>query len=134
MTLQPAGVVPPDVELWATGYLRTFLAARTEPYAQTVYVSNAKPTTNRARTVVVRRDGGPVRGVFDYPRVTVRVWANDEREAADLSRLIVGALKIAPGDGPCVATLDVFGPSPVPDDSQPQRLINAELQMRCTDL
>ena len=134
MTLQPAAVIPPDVELWATGYLRAFLAGRTETYAAGVYVSNTKPTTNRPRTVVVRRDGGPVRGVFDLPRIAVRVWADVEREAADLARLVVGALKTAPNNGPCVATLAVFGPSPVPDESQFQRLVNAELMLRCTDL
>lgn len=134
MTLQPAPVIPADVELWLTGYLRTFLAGRLEAYAAGVYVSNAKPTTDRPRTVVVRRDGGPVRGVFDYPRVAVRVWADVEREAADLSRLVVGALKTAPNDGPCVATTAVFGPSPVPEAGQYQRLINADLVLRCTDL
>lgn len=134
MTLQPAGVIPPDVELWATGYLRAFLASRPEPFAAGVYISNTKPTGNRPRTVAVRRDGGPVRGVFDFPRIAVRVWADKEQEAADLARLIVAGLKIAPGNGPCVATLAVFGPSPIPDAAQYERLVNAELQMRCTDL
>lgn len=134
MTLQPAPVIPPDVELWLTGYLRTFLAGRLEPYAADVYVSNTKPTTDRPRTVVVRRDGGPIRGVFDYPRIAVRVWADVEREAADLSRLIVGALKTAPNDGPCVAATNIFGPSPVPEAGQYQRLVNAELVLRCTAL
>lgn len=134
MTLQPAPVMPQDVELWLTGYLRTFLAGRAEAYAAGVYVSNTKPTTDRPRTVVVRRDGGPVRGVLDFPRVAVRVWADVEREAADLSRLIVGALKTAPNSGPCLAVTAVFGPSPVPEAGQYQRLINADLVLRCTDL
>lgn len=133
MTMQPAGIIPPDVELWATGYLRTFLAGRLEPYAAGVRVDNKK-VGNTARQVAVRRDGGPVRGVFDYPRISVRVWAEKEQEASDLARLIVAALKVAPGNGPVVAVPAVFGPSPIPDSAQSQRLINAELQMRCTDL
>lgn len=135
MTLQPAGVIPPDVELWGTGYLRAFLATRPEVYAANVYVSNTKPTTDRPRTVVVRRDGGPVRGVFDLPRIAVRVWADKEQEAADLARLIVAGLKVAAlGSSTVVAVTSVFGPSPIPEAGQFQRLINAELQMRCAVL
>lgn len=134
MTLQPIAVVPPDAELWLTGYLRTWLAGRPESFAADVYVSNTKPTTDRPRTVVVRRDGGPVRGVFDYPRVAVRAWADVERDAADLARLLVAALKAAPNNGPCVATTAVFGPSPVPEAGQFQRLVNVEFVLRCTHL
>ena len=76
MSFQPATVVHPDVELWATGYLRAALAGRPELVAASVHVSNQKPTTNKPRTVVVRRDGGPQRGLFDFPRLGVRVWAD----------------------------------------------------------
>lgn len=131
MTLQPAPVMPVDAELWLTGYLRTWLAGRSEPFAAGVYISNDKPATNRPRMIAVRRDGGPIVGVLDNPRLAVRVWADREQEASDLARLVVGALKVSPGNGPCVGVTSVFGPSPIPDSSQPQRLVNCELVLRC---
>lgn len=134
MTLQPAIVIPPDAELWGTGYVRAFLAGRPEPEAQSVYVSNRKPTANQPRIVAVRRDGGPVVGIFDFPRLAFRVWADKEREAADLARLLVAAIKASPGNGPVVVVVNVFGPSPIPEPGQPQYLVNAELKMRCADL
>lgn len=134
MTLQPLGLVAPDAELWGTGHLRTALAARAETYAQGVYVSNTKPTTNRPRTVVVRRDGGLQRGPFDFPRLAVRVWADVEREASDLSRLVQALLLAAPGDGTCVRVTSLSGPSPVAEAGQFQKYLTVELQMRCSAL
>lgn len=134
MTLQPAVVIPPDAELWATGYVRSFLAGRPEAEAQNVYVSNRKPTANQPRIVTVRRDGGPVTGLIDNPRLTFRVWADKEREAADLARLLVAAIKASPGNGPVVSVTNVFGPSPIPEAGQPQYLVNAELKLRCAPL
>lgn len=134
MTLQPAGVVAPDAELWATGALRSALAGRSEPYAADVFVGNEKPATNRARMVVVRRDGGPMSGVFDHPRLTVRVWADLEQDASDLAGLVQALLLNAPGDGVCVAATSLSGPSGVPDDSQFQKVLTVEMQLRCTSL
>jgi hypothetical protein len=134
MTMQPAEVIAPDAELWATSRLRTLLAGRVEPYANDVYVSNKKPTTNRDQTVVIRRDGGPRRGVFDYPRLSVRVWCDDEQDASDLARLVLALFVVSPGDGVCVAVTNPTGPSGVPDDSQPQKYLTFEAQLRCTDL
>lgn len=135
MTLQPVGVIPSDAELWGTGYIRAFLAGRSEPYAAGVTVTKIKPTTNKPRLVQIRRDGGPLIGVFDHPRLTVRVFADDDQEASDLARLVMGALKVAAlDDGPVVALTSLSGPSPIPDSSQPQYVIDAELMMRCTVL
>lgn len=134
MTLQPLALIPPDAELWGTGYLRTALAARLETYAQGVYVSNTKPTTNRPRTVVIRRDGGLQRGAFDYPRLAVRVWADVEREASDLARLVQAILLGAPGDGPCVRVTSLSGPSPIAEAGQFQKYLTVEAQMRCAPL
>jgi hypothetical protein len=127
-------VVPPDAELWATGYVRTFLQGRDEPYATDVTVGKVKPTTNVPRMVTIRRDGGLVDGVVDNPRLTIRVWADKDQEASDLARLLVAAIKACPGNGPALAVTNVFGPSPIPDSSQPQYLVNAELRLRCTPL
>lgn len=130
MTFQPAAVIFPDVELWATGYLRTALAARPEAYAADVWVSNKKPATNQPRTVVVRRDGGPQNGVLDNPRLTVRVWATKEQDASDLARLVQALLVVSPGSGPVVAADVLSGPQGIPDDSQPQKLLSVELTVR----
>lgn len=131
MTLQPAEVIAPDAELWATGMLRAALADRPESWASDVYVGNEKPTTNRPRCVVIRRDGGRKTGVFDYPRFGVRVFADVEQEAADLARLVIALFFVAPGDGVCVATSNFLGPNGVPDASQFQKYFTFEAQLRC---
>lgn len=117
MTLQPIAVLFPDVELWATGYLRTALAARMEPYAADVLVSNRVPTTRRARMVIVRRDGGQANGLRDEARVGVNVWAATEQDATDLARLVAALLWAAPDGAPVLAVGQQSGPSPVPDES-----------------
>ncbi len=127
-------VVPPDAELWATGYLRAWLLERPEPYADGVKVGKVKPPVNSPRMVAVRRDGGLVAGLVDNPRLAVRVWADGDQEASDLARLLVAAIKMAPGNGPVLSVVSIFGPSPIPDSSQPQYLVNAELRLRCSAL
>lgn len=135
MTLQLPALVAPDAELVFTAGLRAFLATRAEDYAQTVYVSNAKPTTDRPRTVVIRRDGGSQQGVFDYPRLGVRVWTDDERQGSDLARLVQAwFLALAPGDGVCVAVTSLSGPSPIADPGQFQKYLTLGAQMRCAPL
>ncbi len=134
MTMQPASVYPPDAILWATGYLRAFLAGRSEPFASGVSVVKDKPADNRPRIVSVVRDGGPIQGLIDNPRLRIRVWADKDQEASDLARLIVGAIKVSPGDGPVLSVTNVFGPSPIADSSQPQYLVNAELRLRCLSI
>lgn len=134
MTLQPAALMPPDAELWGTTFVRDFLAGRGETYAQGVWVDNHKPSTNRPRTVAVRRDGGPVIGVFDFPRLTFRVWADSADDASDLARLLVAGIKGSPGDGLVVAVVNIYGPSPIPEGGQSQYMVNAELKMRCVVL
>lgn len=134
MSWQPPAVIFPDIELWATIYLRAALADRDEPFASNVYVSNAKPSTNKPRIVAVRRDGGPQRGLFDFPRLTVRVWADKERDASDLARLVQALLVNAPGDGPVVAVDVLSGPQGIPDDSQSQKVLSVEFQTRGTSL
>ena len=134
MTLQPAAVVAPDVELYTAERLRNMLGARLEAYAANVSVGNDRAKLTNARKVVVRRDGGRQLGVFDYPRLGVRVWADKEQEASDLARLVHALLLDFPGDGTCVDSISLSGPSAVPDDSQPQKYLTVQLQLRCTPL
>lgn len=133
MTLQPAEQLAPDAELVVTGLLRTALDARTEPYASSVRVSNAKAGTS-ARQVVVRRDGGPQRGLFDFPRLGINVWAATEQDATDLARLTQALLMNSPGTNGIVSVTSLSGPSPVPDATGPHRYFTAELKIRCASL
>lgn len=133
MTLQPPSVIFDDAELWATTYLRAALAARSETYAD-ARVSNTKSTSKKPRQVVVRRDGGPQDGLFDTARLTVRVWCDDEQDAADLSRLVRALLMVAPGNGPVVSVESPVGPQGVPGDSQPQKFFQADVKMRGASL
>lgn len=125
-------VVFPDVELWATGHLRSALAARAESYAADVFVSNAVPAGRRDRMVIVRRDGGPRLDVVrEAARLTVRVWGKTEQEATDLARLVRALLWAAPNGAPVLKVSDLSGPSPVADESgQPLRLMSFEVIVR----
>lgn len=119
-------VVFPDIELWATTWLRAALLERAEPYAQNVLVGVVLPTTRRDRMVMVRRDGGARLDVArDAPRMGVNVWGRTEQEASDLARLVAALLWSAPdGDPVCKAT-QMSGPSPV-TDVQPRRFMSYE--------
>ena len=133
MSLQPAAIVFPDAELWATGALRAALAGRAEPYAAGVKVSNAVPSTRPVRLVTIRRDGGAANGVLDLPRLAVNVWAATDQDATDLARLVAALLWSLPGDGVCVAMTQVAGPSPIAD-AQPRRFMSFEAALRGSDL
>lgn len=124
----------PDVELWAAGYLRTALAARTEPYAAGVFVSNAVPSTRRDRMVIVRRDGGPrLDAVREVARLGVNVWGSTEQEVTDLTRLVRALLWAAPDGKPVCKAVENSGPSSIPD-AQPRRFMTFELTVRGSDL
>lgn len=133
MTWQPAAVVFPDIELELTGRYRTALAARLEPFATGVYVSNSVPSTRRDRMVIVRRDGGTQVEMRDRPRVSLRVWAKTEQDATDLARVVMAlAPTFADGD-PIIAvpTEGRSGPWPVADESaEPLRAMTIEFHTR----
>jgi hypothetical protein len=129
-------VVFPDVELWATGYLREALTGRPEAYCQDVYVSNTVPSPRSDRMVVVRRDGGPrTSHVRETARLTVRTWATSEQDANDLARMVGALLWAAPNGDPVLRVTQPTGPTPVADDSrQPLRLQSFEVEVRGEDL
>lgn len=129
-------VVQPDVELWATGYLRTALSARGEAYASGVYISNAVPTTRTDRMVVVRHDGGLRDSlVLETARLGVRVWARTEQDATDLARLCAALLWAAPNGTPVVRVTQTSGVTPIADDSgQPLRYMTFEVLTRGAQL
>jgi len=125
-------VVQPDVELWATSWLRAALAERGEPYAAGVYVGTRVPPERRDRMVLVRRDGG-VRPdlVREVSRLAVRTWATTEQDANDLSRLVGALLWSAPTGDPVLHVAQPTGSTPVADPSgQPLRYQVIEVTTR----
>lgn len=133
MPWQAAGIMFPDIELVLTGRYRTALAARTEPYASGVYVSNAVPTTRRDRMVIVRRDGGTQAELRDRPRVSFRVWAMTEKDATDLAALVLALAPTFVDGSPIAAcpTAGRSGPFPVADTSgQALRQMTVEFHTR----
>lgn len=135
MTGQLPVIVFPDVELWATSYLRAELPGRSEPYASGVYVGITVPSPRADRMVVVRRDGGPRLDVIrEAARLTVRVWASTEQDATDLTRLVSALLWAAPNGNPVLRVDHLTGSSPVADESrQPLRLTTFEVIVRGTE-
>lgn len=133
MTWQPSSVLFPDIELVLTTRYRAALAARSEPYATGVYVSNSVPTQRRDRMVIVRRDGGTQTEMRDRPRVAIRVWAMSEQDADNLARLVMALAPSFVNGSPILAvpTDGRNGPIPVADESkQSLRLCNVEFHTR----
>lgn len=118
MPWQPTPLLFPDVELVLTAYLRSALAGRPESYAQDVYVSNRVPDPRRDRMVIIRRDGGSSDGFRDVARMSFRIWAQNEKAATDLARLVVALLHAAPTGNPIVRVSPQSGPTPIADESE----------------
>lgn len=133
--MQPA-VLFPDVEMWATGYLRAALAARSEPVTDGVKVGVKVPKQRPGRFVTVRRDGGPRLDVVrEAARLGVNVWALTEKDASDLAALVRALLGASAGEGPVLRARELSGPSPIADESgQPRMFLVVELTVRGTRL
>lgn len=129
--MQPL-IVFPDVELWATGYLRAQLDAREETYAQGVKVGVEVPNPRPARFVTVRRDGGPRLDVIrEAARLSVNVWASTTKDASDLAALVRAILGASAGEGPILRARELSGPSPIADESKQSRMfLVVELTVR----
>lgn len=129
-------IIFPDVELWASTFLRDQLAQRTEPYTDSVWIGNFVPQPRHDRMVVVRRDGGPRLDVFrEQARLSVRVWAMNEQDATDLARMVSALMWAAPSGDPVLRVDQTTGPTPIPDESQqPLRLLAFDVIVRGTDL
>lgn len=121
-----------DVEAWAVGYLQSALDSRPELYAAGVYVTTAVPVERQPRMVILRRDGGPRTSVAtEVARLGVRVWAETDETAADLTQLVRALLAASPGEGPIRAYVETAGPSYLTEESgQPLRFFTAELTAR----
>jgi hypothetical protein len=64
----------------------------------------------------------------------VNVFHTTEQKVSDLARTVSALLRAAADGLPVTRVVQTSGPSPIPDSSQPQYVINAELMMRCTVL
>jgi hypothetical protein len=136
------GVVWPDVEAFAVGYLSGALATRPEPFAASVAVRNRIPRErdgdnwpSSKRLVVIRDDGGAGLGdIRGLARLGVQVWAENEATASDLANLIVGLVGAAEGSGP-VRRSTVSRPYSVPDDNgRWKQYLTCEWTIRGTSL
>lgn len=128
--MRPA-IVFPDVEMWATQYLRGALSAHGFPG---IFVSNTREDQDTA--VWVRRDGGsPVNEVMEVARLGINVFAKgpDDAKVSLLART-VSALMRAAADGKPVCRVDeLSGPSPV-SDYLPRRYMTFSLTLRGLEL
>lgn len=116
-------VIFPDVELHFTGYLRTALAARSEPFAANVKVGVIAPTTLPPRLVTIRRDGGgDLDQVREQARLTVNVWHETHQQAVDLTRLVRALLWASPNGDPVLRVETNAGPSVVPEENDKPHL------------
>lgn len=127
-------VVPPDVELWLTGWLRDVLAERAEAVAAAVTVGTVLGNPRPVKAVTVALDGGPALDVArSVARVRLNVWAGTERDANDLARLVYALVVACPDGNPVLSARGVLRPIAVPDPSgQPHRLTTVELTVRGT--
>ena len=139
---QPA-VVFPDVKAWAVSYLSAALGARAESYASGVSVRSRVPAETVAdpwpvsgRLVTVRDDGGSRVGpVTRRTLLAVNVWADTEKNTADLAALVVALLEDAAGSGPVVAHDNTSGPVEVVEEStRPRRYASVDIIVRGSDL
>lgn len=143
MAGQLPAVIFDDIELWACGYVRPLLVARSEPYTDNVFVSNeipknattAKPE-RRDRMVIFRRDGGTRLGrVFDQPRLSADIWATTKADAIDLARMVSALLDASPGDANVKSCVTSSGPTRIQDPSeQPRVYLTFNLTAKGTDL
>jgi hypothetical protein len=117
-------VIFPDVELWATGYLRGALATSGYPG---IFVSNRRESQTVA--VWVRRDGGPADVVTEDARLGVNVFAATEQAVNDLARTVSALMRAAPGNGPAKWVRQPMGPSPI-TDNQPRRYMTFEVRVK----
>jgi len=123
-------IIFPDLELWATAYLRTQLAAYGYP---SVFVSNRREA--QATAVWVRRDGGPqLDQVREAPRLGVNVFAPSEQAVINLARTVSALLVAAPDGAPVLKVTETLGPSPIADATGPRRFMSFEVLVRGAEL
>ena len=128
-------LVFPELEPLLITLTKQAFAARTEPYAADVWVSNAMPKTatgeptRRERMVIIRDDSGnQLDMVRESARIGVQFWGRTREEAADLAQLGRGILNDLSG-GPIKLIRTAMRPTFIEDD-QPMFYGTFELIVR----
>lgn len=131
-TWQPAALTFPDAEQWTVDYLTARIPDLPDysGHAAEAWIGSESPDKRWDLMVVVRRDGGSVTGVDDFPRLSVRTWALTEPVATAFAGWVTTQLLAAPGVRGCKAVRHLSGPLRVPDPRTRQRLSFFELTLR----
>lgn len=135
-------VVWPDIEAVLVSAAKPLFAARTEPYAAGVYVSNKMPLKpdgtpdRKPRMVIIRDDSGNQLDVVrDLVRIGVQFWgpANKREEAKDLAELGRALFNSLAGTGPIARIKCVLRPVFI-EDAQPLYYATFELIVKGKNL
>lgn len=119
-----------DVEVTIPAALRAALTAWPD-----LYVGRNTPTPTRPYMILVRRQGGIPRRVYDQPRLGFDVWAPTDQEANDLSRDLVRAMYALDARGE-IKALSMSGPSEIPNADTVSRIryLSADFRTRGSTL
>lgn len=120
----------PDVELWGTGWIRSALTFRTEPYASGVYVDHKTPSPLKPYMVIVRNDGGHRLDLLhEAVLLAVNVYGPDEATVDALARLVEALLLSVRSSSPVEKIESQSSPVRI-DDTQPRRYFVVEMTVR----
>lgn len=123
-------IIMPDVELWATGWIRSALTYRTEDYAGDVYVDIKTPDPLKPYMVIVRNDGGHRSDMLhENVLLAVNVYGPSESVVDALARLVEGLLLSVSASSPVEQIVSQSRPVRVPD-TQPRRYFVVEMTVR----
>lgn len=133
-------VVWPDVEALLVSATKPLFAARTEPYAAGVHVSNKMPKTaegepiRKDRMVIIRDDSGNQLDVVrDLVRIGVQSWGPTREDAKDLAELGRALFNTLAGTGPIGRIKCTLRPTFV-EDAQPMYYATFELIIKGKNL
>ena len=126
-------VVWPDVEALLISAAKPLFAARTEPYAAGVFISNQMPKKadgtpdRKSRMVIIRDDSGnQLDFVRDLVRIGIQFWGPSRVDAKDLAELGRALFNSLAGTGPIKRIKCTLRPVFV-EDAQPMYYANFEL-------
>ena len=126
-------VVWPDVEALLISAAKPLFAARTEPYAAGVFVSNQMPKKadgtpdRKPRMVIIRDDSGNQLDVVrDLVRIGIQFWGPSRVDAKDLAELGRALFNSLAGTGPIKRIKCTLRPVFV-EDAQPMFYATFEL-------
>lgn len=129
-------VLDADLERFLTGFIRAELALIGSQVTEGVFVSNAFPSEQRPKTVVVMDNGGPSASIISTDtQVGVTVAAGDDPSqgavAKELARLVKMIIKDSPRPdpgNPVAAVNRASGPYRITEtDGQPTYYMTFEL-------